>query len=475
VGYTAVDGLTPGNHQTHHALPLMAAGLLLPELRGARRVERLGLRLLREHLRIDHDRDGVLNENSPGYHVAVTHFYLNTAELLHANDAEPPAWLTRAIGKMGAFVLHATAPDGRLLTVNDSRPRRSVSLRRQLAAVTGQAGLLALEGECDPADAPPPSRAFDEAAFAMLRSGWGPDDTLVVLDASNQASGHWHPGKPNLIIHAGDAALACDPGFASYDDPSFWNYFRTGRGHNTVLVDGEGDGIADRPWQFSHISNLRLTHFATSELADAAAATTDGFHRMNPPVDFERAVVFVKPDLVFVHDVLASRGKHKYEWLLHLTPQQPVADRKAGTLDTALGGRFELRCEPAPAAADGLSGPVVHAGKFPLRERPTKPLLSGDVSAAGEDQALVQSAPYGVWTRTGSGRVTFDFVLHVLKDGAEPTSVERIPARGNVAAFRAKRPDGDVLLWFDDRRAPRRALTLDGRRVAGRAGAIRDR
>jgi hypothetical protein len=473
LGYTATHGLIPGNHQTHHALPLLAVGLLLPELRGARKIERLGLRFLREHLLCDHDRDGVLNENSPSYHLAVSSFYLHAADLLRANDREPPAWMTRAIAKMGLFALYATAPDGRLIPVNDCRPKASLGSRRGLARAAGQPGLLAPEGECEPADVPPPSRAFEDAAFAFLRTGWGRDDVVVVLDASNHASGHWHPGKPNLIVHAGNAALACDPGLASYDDPSFWNYFRTGRGHNTVLVDGEGDGIADRPWEYVHISTLRLTHFSTSELADAAAATTDGFRRMAPPVDFERAVVFVKPDLVFVHDVLLSRGEHRYEWLLHLEPQDPVVDRRRQSLATALGGRFELVCEPGPAGREGLSGPKVRSGRFPRKTASARPALSGEISAAGEHHALLVSAPYGVWTRTASGRTTFDFVLHVLKDGARPATVERVPARGNVAAFRARRAAGDeVLVWFDDRADANRALELADRRVRGRAGAV---
>jgi len=444
--HSVLTGPIEGNHQTHYGPGLLAVGVLLPELRGAAKWKRLGLSILRRHIALDHDPDGVQNENCPGYHTGVTKFYLDSVELLCANRRTPPAWMTRALSKMGAFILHATAPDGVSVPLNDSRPSPTLGMRRRLAAVMKQPELLAPDGECPKKRMPSPSHAFEHAAFAFMRSGWGPEATLVVLDASNHGSGHWHPGKPNLLIHAGGQPLAIDTGFGSYDDPSFCGYFHTGRGHNTVLVDGHGDGEGSQPWVYEHISHPRLAQFESTELADVAVATTDGFRRLDPPVEFTRTVVFVKPDLIFVRDVLESSGPHTYEWLLHLEPQSPVADQKAHRLTTAVGGRFELLCEPAPGAGNGLTGPVLRQGYVPNHH----PGGHWDPPAPGAEPMLLAHAPYGVWTRTGSGRVTFTFVLHVLRDGAEPCTVEAAPAPGGgtVACYRAIREDGDVQVCF---------------------------
>jgi hypothetical protein len=354
-------------------------------------------------------------------------------------------------------------------------------MRRRVADVLGRPDLLTVEdgGKATGKRAPHTSRAFKHAAFAFMRSAWEEDATYVVLDASNHASGHWHAGKPNLIVHAGDQVLACDPQLATYDDPSFWKYFHTARGHNTVLVDGRGDGTPSDFWRYEHVSHPELTFFRAGRAADIARATTDGFKRLKSPVAFERTVVFVKPGLVFVHDVLVSKGEHDYEWLLHLVPQKPLVNRKAMSMSTALGGAFELLCAPAPGAAAGLAGPRITRGKYANR--------TGGMSAGrgphwsppkkGREPALLVDAPYGVWRRRGKGRVTFDFVLQVLPKAREPVPVERVEAsaRSGAAAYRARTAGGEVLVLFDDRaKRSCRPLTGGGVKLAGRVGvAIR--
>ncbi len=470
-------GPRKGNHQAHHAPALVAAGVLLPEFKSSAAWKRLGLRILREHVKLDHDPQGVQKENSPSYHAGVLGLYLDPYEVLTSNGGKPPEWMARSLNLMADFLLHSTAPDGRLVPLNDCWPSPSQALRQRVGKVLGRPDMLAVEdgGKAAGAKPPPTSRAFKHAAFAFMRSAWDKTATCVVLDASNHASGHWHAGKPNLVIHAGSQVLACDPQLGNYDDPSFYRYFHTARGHNTVLVDGQGDGTPQSYWSYKHISRPKLTLFRAGRAADIARATTDGFRRLKPSVSFERTVVFVKPGLVFVHDVLVSKGEHDYEWLLHLVPQKPVVDRKAMSMSTALGGPFELFCGPAPGATDGLAGPKVLQGKYANR--------TGGMSAGrgkhwsppekGKKPALLVNAPYGMWKRRGRGRVTFDFVLQVLGKGKKPLAVERVKAsaKSGAAAYRVRRRGGEVLIVFDDRSAKDRGpLTAGGLRLSGRVG-----
>ncbi len=419
-------GPTKGNHQAHHAPAFVAAGALLPELDGASRWKALGLRILREHLKLDHDEEGVQKEHSPSYHLGVTALYLDPFEVLTKNGEKAPKWMTDALGSMVDFVLHSTAPDGRLVTLNDCFPNRSEALRKRAADALVRPDLLAVESGAT-GDLPPTGRAFKTAGIAFMRSSWRKDAAYVVLDASGFGSSHWHAGKPNLVIHAGGQILACDPQLASYDDPSFWKYFHTAQGHNTVIVDGEGDGTPVDFWRFKDIPAPNLTFFESAEKSDVAKATTDGYRRLKPPVDLERTVEFVKPDLIFVRDVLRSKGEHTYEWLLHLVPQEPVVDRKARSLTTALGGPFELHCAPTPGTAAAISGFAVRQGKY-------RNLTYGMSEGRGEHwtppeeggkPALLVDAPYGVWKQTGKGEIVFEFALRILRRGETPGSVER--------------------------------------------------
>jgi len=470
-------GFIEGNHQNHHAEAPLAAGVLLPELKGASRWRALGLRIYREHLRADFDADAVQNEYSPAYHQSMLAIYLNAYEVLKINRCRVPRWLERALRAMSKYLVYATDPAGWLVPVNDSRPVTSEAMRRRAARLLDMPELVRPAGGGRGRRAGrglPASTAFLPAGLALMRSDWKPGATMVTLDATKHNSGHWHAGKPNLLVHAGAQPLACEHIFASYDDPSFVNYFHNARSHNTVLVDGEGDDVPASPWSYRYSSTPELDFFAPGVLADIARATTDGFRRMKPRVGFERTVVFVRPDLVLVHDVLDSRGEHLYEWLLHFPPGKLLAEARTGTLRTASGGEAELLCRPLGGCRDRVRGPRIRTGRtrngtkgFPAAGRrywsPPSP---------GEEPALLTGAPYAVWRR-GGRRVVFDFLLQVLRRGDRPAEVEVLAdARGSRTcgyAILGKRDRATVL--FDDRPGRhRRALCAAGLTLRGRVG-----
>jgi Heparinase II/III N-terminus/Heparinase II/III-like protein len=472
--YYDTFGFIKGNHQNHHAEAPLAAGVLLPELKSATRFKRLGLRIYREHLKADFDSDAVQNEYSPAYHANMLVIYLDAYEVMKTNREAPPSWLSKAVRKMAEYLLYSTAPDGWLLPINDSGPHLSEPLRRRAAKVLGMPQLLTLEKRKPARSGPKPSRAFMPAGLALMRSGWDAQATYVVLDATKHNSGHWHAGKPNLLIQSGKQQLACEHLFGNYDDPSFWQYFHNARAHNTVLVDGQGDGVPESPWRYEHISNPELNFFASGRTADIARATTDGFRRLKPRVEFERTIVFVKPDLILVHDVLESRGEHCYEWLLHFLPGQLQSQSRARSLVTALGGGTELLCRPVGGDDSELIGPLIRAGK-------TRNRTSG-VSNAGRDYwtppktgsapELLVDAPYAVWSRVGK-RVAFDFVLQVLKakDAPVPIEVLETGSHSGCTAYslRSKRRRATVL--FDDRKGiGRTPLIAGGLELSGRVG-----
>ena len=466
----ACAGFHRGNHEASHAMPRIAVGTLLPELRGASAYLRTGLSILRQHIERDHHKDGVQKEHSPSYHQMVIGIYRNPWEVLRANRKPVPKWLPQTLDKMQDFLLYATTPEGKLASINDSRPAPSESVRRHFAKVLRRPELLAVEGETPKQKLPPTSRAFRSAGLAFMRSSWDKDATYVVLDASGCGGSHWHPGKPNLIIHAGDQKLAPDPELGSYDDPTFVSYFHTGTSHNTILVDGIGDGVPNSPWHFDHTSQAKLTFFHAGKNIDIARGMTDGFRRLKPPVDVTRTVVFVKPHLLFVHDRVVSKGPHHYEWLLHLVPQKPVVDKGKKTLRTNLSGPFQLLCQPAPGMQEKLACLTVRQGYFRNQIGPDR---WWNPPKRGRKPELLARAPYGVWDQKAAGTTTFDFVLQILTKRAQPCSVTNLDtsARAGTAAYCIRAGRKIVTLLFDDRSSSRRKpLVAGGFRLAGRLG-----
>ncbi|PCJ63472.1 MAG: hypothetical protein COA79_01280 [Planctomycetota bacterium] len=426
LSHYAKAGPLKGNHQTHHAAALVVAGILLPEFKSSSSWKKIGLRILKEHIHLDYHSDGVQKEHSPSYHMISTQLYLDPYEVFSINKITPPEWMKEELLKMLDFLLHSTAPDGRLVTLNDCFPTKTKEMRSRAAEVFKRPDMLALEGF----NASPLKRSHDfkKAGIAFMRSSWKKEAVYVVLDASGYGSSHWHAGKPNLVIHAGGEALACDPQLASYDDPSFWKYFHTAKGHNTILVDGQGDGTPSDFWRYSYISKPKLVYFKHTDKIDIAIATTDGFKRLKSPVTFKRRVLYVKPNLIFVEDVLNSKGEHTYEWLLHLVPQKPIVEKKAKSMMTNLGGDFELICTPLPDTFNIVKGPSIRQGKHKnyAYGRGGKRGKYWSKPKEGEKPALMVNAPYGVWTQKKSGKTVFRFVLQVLSKDKKKLGIDKL-------------------------------------------------
>jgi hypothetical protein len=446
-------GYKPHNHQNIHGMTLLAGGVLLPEMKGSAQWKELGLYILRRHAQTDFHKDGVQVENSPHYHAKVFFVFLDAYEVLKTNGTPAPEtqWLEEHLQRSADFLLYMCDGSGRHVPINDSWHTSDVALLRRAAKVLNRPDLLAITGESPEKTWPPTSRAFPAAGIVSMRDRWHRDALVVILDASVRHSGHWHCGKPNLVIHAGGQPLACDPQMANYDDPSQWKYFKRADAHNTVLVDGLGDSEPSGPWSYQRLSHPRLMAFRSGSFADLAWAATDGFKKLQPPVSCERFVVFIKPHTVWVHDVLRCEQKRRYDWLLHLTPQKPQVLAESQALQTRLPGAVQFDCRPAQMSS-ALSGPVLRSGLHHDRSYAPQsgfwfPLQYGDLPAP------VTEAPYAVWSQEASGTVTFDMVLSLIGEEGKPKPVQplKMELPAGVTAYRVVCSEGAVTVVFDDR------------------------
>lgn len=467
--YTFRHAFIPGNHQTHHAPGMFAAAILLPELKGAGLWKTLSTYIYKDHIQSDHDKDGVQNEYSPGYHYSVLSLYRGAFQLLMANKIPVPTWLSRLLTQMAEYCRYVIAPSGMAININDARPFNALGQMTHIARKLNRP-------ELDPENKKlrPLSRAYKSGGIALMRSGWNADDTLVVLDATGHNSGHWHAGKPNLLIYSGDLPLVCEHQFANYDDPSFYKYFHHAQSHNTVMVDGRGDSKPIAPWEYSHMTDHGLTDFASGTSVDIAGAYTHGFRRLKRPVSFDRTVIFLKPDLVIVHDFMRTTGKHVYDWMLHFFPQKLHTDRNNKTLSTAKEYSPRLTCTPAPDIVESISGPLLKQGK-------TRNETSGfefigrkywEPPTSGKKPRLLAKAPYAVWRSEAAKNTHLTFLLqvHQKASGSSSVSMEPVDCKiKNVFVYRIQ----EWLVYIDHRTAKnRKPVMAESLRLPGRAGAI---
>jgi len=81
-----------------------------------------------------------------------------------------------------------------------------------------------------------------EAGFAVLRTSWEPDASVLVLQGEHgnvreNAEGHEHRDELSFLLHAYGQLLIIDPG---YSDWANRDQIEAPSDHNTILVDGQG-------------------------------------------------------------------------------------------------------------------------------------------------------------------------------------------------------------------------------------------
>ncbi len=239
--------------------------------------------------------------------------------------------------KTGDFLMHITGPNGRVFAFADC----GQALGGQAAAMLGLLGrkagrpewvrlslqhrpetlfdLACTSGLSAPEAAPdpPPAKRFGTYEVATLRSGWGPKDAFVALKAGPTVVGHSHLDVNGFTVTALGETLVPDLGtwpyahFIGFFDTADrrWNFDSNAtRGHNTLLVDGQGQ-------RFAEDAVGRIVRFAPGEAFDLVVS--DGTTAYAPLLTrFHRWFLFFKPDLLVIFDDVRADEARRVEWLL---------------------------------------------------------------------------------------------------------------------------------------------------------------
>lgn len=203
----------------------------------------------------------------------------------------------------------------------------------------GFAGELALLFEDEPPVADP-SDIPDAGAFRQ--TGWvglhgdiaDPQrDAFLLLRSSPYGSvSHGHADQNAFALFKGGDALLIPSGQIGpvAGAPHHARWTRTTRANNTVLVDGEGQAVAD-PSATGRIASFE-SHPGWSYAACDAADAYGG--RL---VRFTRHVLQVRPDVFVLVDELIAPSPATFSWLLHSPTRMAV--HSSGAVITAIRGR----------------------------------------------------------------------------------------------------------------------------------------
>lgn len=167
----------------------------------------------------------------------------------------------------------------------------------------------------------PLARHFRDIDWVAMRSGWGDGGSLLAFKSGHVAH-HNHLDQNSFILACDDEWLLNDPGYQIYDRPyppernmteemihDRHRYTYGSFGHNTILVDGEGQDPVRGD----------VVGFAATPAMDYAAGDASAcYEELSRWV---RHIVSVAPDYYVVFDDIATDGeRRRIDLLLHTPP-----------------------------------------------------------------------------------------------------------------------------------------------------------
>lgn len=165
-----------------------------------------------------------------------------------------------------------------------------------------------------PAEPRPLSRAFHDVGLVAMHTD-REDSRRNVFVAVNScpfgAYGHMHPAQNAFNLMLGGERLFANSGYyIAFGDAHFKGWYHHSRGHNTVLIDGQGQTSDSEGWGWiaRHADSRAIAY----TLGDASPAYGNaGLTR------FRRHVALLRPATVVIYDELEARHEAQWSWLLH--------------------------------------------------------------------------------------------------------------------------------------------------------------
>ena len=337
-------GYREGNWQVHGISAMILIGFLVPEFRESGDFRSVGAHYLEQHMKKDYYADGGHSERCYSYGSGCLRHLEEATLLAEANpDLQPPAtldWRERTSNAY-AWFLKMAGPGGEMPGINDGSFMDGTGLLNQAYAFSGDAAYLwpirhkrvAIDSE--PREPDFRSVTLESSEFCVMRSGWEPEDTYMLVNHGQWPGGHSHMGILDINLYAFGVPLVAEVSrFGPYDAP--WDmYFRSEQAHNHVVIEGAPSA---RP-------EIRGEHieFGSTESWDYFS----GRHRAyeaSAGVVIERRILFFKPWGFLVSDAVACTHRRRSAlWYLHSVYPFAMHD----TFASAEGDRAGILAAPA--------------------------------------------------------------------------------------------------------------------------------
>jgi len=438
------------NWLTMESTSLFQLGVMFPEFKRASEWQQLGYRRITHEVRYQFDHYGVHMERTPIYHLVAVGAFLQAYRLAILNDIPVPPYMLPILVKSAEYLMLLCKPDLSLPMVGDADrnslrdrradpalyegmnlttdPRDMNELRaffRTMADLTGRQDFRYL-ATCRQEGTPPAQANYSlpDPGFHVLRTGWQDSDSYVLVTGTqlergeSRAHSHFDAGHLELQVEGEDVLI--DTGRFIYSNCAWqdWrDYFYSTHAHNTIAVDDHKMG--DVPNTSSRIRCVRTFchRFETGPDVDLIEVSHNGYASMAQPIFHLRRVLWFKPGVWLVDDVLTGLGSHSYDLSFNFPPRQLHADENVPGAYVYHGERVQVKV--LPLLRQGLQSRVLEGSLAPK---------GGWVSYG---YAVKVPAPQLIYTQSGPAPARF--LTALIREGQGEVRQEDGQDGGSIA------------------------------------------
>jgi hypothetical protein len=382
--------------------------------------------------------DGAQNELATSYHWIALANFEQLYTLRSRIDDPITGEYRRNLVRMYQYLTSVLRPNGTGPLNNDSGLR---SFEREVVEAADRYDrpewrYVATQGGSGKPPDGSPSRIHPWAGQLVSRDGWANDAQWSFFDVGPWGTAHQHNDKLHLSVHAFGRDFLVDSGRFAYDGAVAQrfraSYGTHSRGHNVVLIDGQGQAPgpkeADEP--------LGDDQLVTTEAYDFARGRVETFTGLPGQVGHERALLYVRGKAWVVVDRITTVRPRSVKTLWHFHPNRRV-EADQSSVYTADESKKTFQVIPSDT----------HWNIVLVRGR-EEPVPQGWYSAGYNEYSEATAA---VARRTVDGTATFAWLIVPGSDPASAADVRVLESNGSevTVQYRLDENERTAILPFD--------------------------
>jgi hypothetical protein len=276
--------------------------------------------------------DGAHWEQSPMYHNAVFHCFMNVNLLAQRNHIILPEIIVQKTKQMALVNVQWQKPNYHepLLGDSDDNDLRSLltlssflfhdsvlksrafkTLDYENFYIMGKENGIIYENLVD--QQPDFLSAYQQSSGDFyMRSSWKENATYAGFHIKKLGCGHGHDNLLHFTLFANGKDYLVDGGRYTYVDNQWREFFKNNKSHNTLGVDDLTNSIYSDSWSNSFEARSQGIFTKIESSFDYAEAENTAYKRLIDPVSVKRRLLFIKPNIWVLFDSFSANGEHKF-------------------------------------------------------------------------------------------------------------------------------------------------------------------